>query len=552
MFDFICLNFERDDFVLLLNKGACVLNWAKISWIEQTLPFNEDYQDCYYHPEGYLESCYISLLESTLFLRESFSPHAWVIGEIGFGFGLNFLAAASLWVKTQKRERPLVFISCEQSPVRLQDLKKAHSRFAQVHPFAQTFYESYHSLCPGVNMRFYPEENIVLVLYIGSANAFFDNTSLSVDHWMFDGFNPQSNPECWNSALLKQITKNTCPGGTFGTFTAQGQFRRELETLGWHVHKKKGFANKRHCLTGKFPASLAARASKTPRKAYVTGKGISGVSTAYFLSLFGVNVYDDRPIGYQASDVPYIEGVPGFHQHLCDYTLFNIQSWSFSSELYRYFSQSGLATLNFGLKKTVLRESFKKKIHNASSHEFFQDIFSLERLGTAFFPRGFSAKSADIIEALSSLTDKKGSFELSTHDSYEALKQEDALICLCDPYRASYWETSIEHPSLLRGQLDSFVQDNKISWQQPSTERYDFSPIARKAETGQTRESSSFVGFRTLTPHRLPLFGKQSEKVYANLYHSHRGYSSAPFCALALTLEALQIFSYQRSEHRCL
>jgi tRNA U34 5-methylaminomethyl-2-thiouridine-forming methyltransferase MnmC len=66
------------------------------------------------------------------------------------------------------------------------------------------------------------------------------NTPNKFDLVFYDAFAPKYQPEMWNEAAMTHITNLIQPRGILVTYCAQGNFRRLLQNLGWHVDRIPG------------------------------------------------------------------------------------------------------------------------------------------------------------------------------------------------------------------------------------------------------------------------------------------------------------------------
>ncbi|HHI88978.1 MAG TPA: FAD-dependent cmnm(5)s(2)U34 oxidoreductase, partial [Hellea balneolensis] len=100
---------------------------ARLDWRAHDQPVARDFEDIYYSTDGGLEEC------REVFLRACQLPDAWrgkdvfVIGELGFGTGLNFLTTLKLWQETARAGQRLVYISVEGFPLDKDQLIRALS-----------------------------------------------------------------------------------------------------------------------------------------------------------------------------------------------------------------------------------------------------------------------------------------------------------------------------------------------------------------------------------------------------------------------------------------
>ena len=92
---------------------------ALIQWDENGEPISQVFGDVYFTKDhGLEETRYVFLHNNNLADRFSALDEnaLFVIGETGFGTGLNFLAAWQLWQKTAPKNAHLHFVSAEKFP----------------------------------------------------------------------------------------------------------------------------------------------------------------------------------------------------------------------------------------------------------------------------------------------------------------------------------------------------------------------------------------------------------------------------------------------------
>ena len=83
-----------------------------LDWQRESAPASTDFDDIYFSVDGGLEET------NQVFLKGCGLPERWldrdifVVGELGFGSGLNFLATWDCWLKTTKGWRKIAFRQC--------------------------------------------------------------------------------------------------------------------------------------------------------------------------------------------------------------------------------------------------------------------------------------------------------------------------------------------------------------------------------------------------------------------------------------------------------
>ena len=307
---------------------------AKLSWLENGLPYSEDFQDTYHSTEGaQAESRYLFLEGNQLALRwrsASRSPHhadgCFVIAELGFGCGLNFLETLALWTATQERPSRLHYLAFEKHPLTRADLARALKQWPELTTTAAELLGQYPEHSAGCHRLYFGDE-VILDLHYGDAgerlNAMTKSQTSAVDAWYLDGFSPSLNPSLWDLALTRAIAAHSKNGTTATSYSVAGSARRALIAAGFNATKRAGFGKKRHSLYAVMgnetelvqPAneheqrqrqSQTAQPQNIPRTdrqetsdqdVLVVGAGLAGCSTALALARRGhkVKIVDAAP-----------------------------------------------------------------------------------------------------------------------------------------------------------------------------------------------------------------------------------------------------------------
>ncbi len=165
------------------------------------------------------------------------------IAELGFGTGLNLLAAVAAWQAAGVPGR-FRFTSFEAYPMAAADRDRALAAFPEVAPLAA---ELSRAARIGAPFDLGPAEVLIVPGDVADTLPGFDGP---VDAWFLDGFAPQRNPAMWTPEVLSRVAAVTAPGGTFATYTAAGHVRRALADAGFAVERATGFAGKRHMSRG--------------------------------------------------------------------------------------------------------------------------------------------------------------------------------------------------------------------------------------------------------------------------------------------------------------
>ncbi len=211
---------------------------APISWIDGRVPRSCRFDDPYYSPQGGLaETRHVFLAGNGL--PERFRP-GFHIAELGFGTGLNALAAWAAWNASGMRG-PLRFTSFEAFPIAPDDMARALAAFPELEELTRALLACW-SAGPGS----FTLPGLRLTVITGDARRTLPAWPGRADAWFLDGFAPAKNPELWQPDLLEQVARHTRPGGSLATYTAAGRVRRALADAGFLVERRPGFGRKRH------------------------------------------------------------------------------------------------------------------------------------------------------------------------------------------------------------------------------------------------------------------------------------------------------------------
>ena len=214
-------------------------------WRDNGVPVSEMFDDPYYSLDNGLAETRHVFLEGNG-LPSRFAP-GFHIAELGFGTGLNLIAARQAW-QVAGMAGPLRFTSFEAFPMAPEDALRALSAFPETAPFAEDTADLL-----AEPTRPLIRDDIEMRLIVGDARDTLPAWEGRADAWFLDGFAPAKNPELWGADLLAEVARHTAPGGSFATYTAAGDVRRALVAAGFDVTRQPGYGRKRHMTTGRKP-----------------------------------------------------------------------------------------------------------------------------------------------------------------------------------------------------------------------------------------------------------------------------------------------------------
>jgi tRNA 5-methylaminomethyl-2-thiouridine biosynthesis bifunctional protein len=280
---------------------------AQLDWDDQGRPHSRVFDDVYFSDQSGLEETRYVFLEQNR-LQERFAAlpvgGRLVIGETGFGTGLNFLCAWQLFEQHAVAGARLHFVSVEKYPLSHADLQRALALWPELAPFAEQLLAQYIAIHQGFQRLVLDNGRVTLTLLIGDALEQLPQLDAQVDAWFLDGFAPAKNPDMWTAELFAQLARLAAPGSTISTFTSTGWVRRLINAAGFKMKRTPGIGHKWEILRGEFlgwPVETPPPAQGKPwfarpaplqgeRSALVIGGGLAGCATAASLAARGWNV----------------------------------------------------------------------------------------------------------------------------------------------------------------------------------------------------------------------------------------------------------------------
>ncbi|WP_085683496.1 MULTISPECIES: bifunctional tRNA (5-methylaminomethyl-2-thiouridine)(34)-methyltransferase MnmD/FAD-dependent 5-carboxymethylaminomethyl-2-thiouridine(34) oxidoreductase MnmC [unclassified Pseudomonas] len=284
-----------------------VMPHAQLDWDDQGRPRSRVFDDVYFSDQSGLDETRYVFLEQNR-LAERFAALSasgrLVIGETGFGTGLNFLCAWQLFEQHAVAGARLHFVSVEKFPLSPADLQRALALWPDLKPFSDQLLKHYVAIHQGFQRIVLDNGRVTLTLLIGDALEQLPQLDGQIDAWFLDGFAPAKNPEMWTAELFAELARLAAPGSTISTFTSTGWVRRLLNAAGFKMKRTPGIGHKWEILRGEFlgwPEDMPLPAADKPwfarpapltgeRRALVIGAGLAGCATAASLAARGWQV----------------------------------------------------------------------------------------------------------------------------------------------------------------------------------------------------------------------------------------------------------------------
>lgn len=265
-----------------------------LAWTPEGVPRAGAFDDVYFSKAGGLAEA------EAVFLAGTGLPELWrnrdrfAICELGFGAGINILAAWRAWKATRKDHAILHISTIEAFPLARADAAHAMAAFPEVAPLAAQLLAHWPVRAAGPQRLWFPQDGLTLIVHVGEAEPVLAGLVGSFDAWFLDGFSPARNPGMWTPALMARIAALSAPGARVATFTVAKDVRLALEGAGFAVEKQPGFGSKRERLEARLKAPPASAptpypyAAGRPKRVAILGAGIGGAACAAALARRGV------------------------------------------------------------------------------------------------------------------------------------------------------------------------------------------------------------------------------------------------------------------------
>lgn len=207
-----------------------------------------------------------------------------MVGELGFGTGLNIAALLDLWSRTRPAGAMLHVFTVEGHPITAEEAAKALARWPDLAAVTDPLVAHWPGRARGFHRIELPGLSALIDVAVMDAGEALDRWSGRADAWFLDGFSPALNPAMWSEAVLAAVAQRSAPGARAATFTVAGAVRRGLAAAGFDVEKRPGFGRKRERLE----ARLAGTSIDPPnRRVAIVGGGIAGASAARAVRALG-------------------------------------------------------------------------------------------------------------------------------------------------------------------------------------------------------------------------------------------------------------------------
>ncbi len=347
-------------------------------------PYSNAYQDRFFQDDAVAEITNI-FIEPNQLLGRIKNGSRIRIGELGFGFGLNFLVTAKFWFENNKNFNfhNLEYLAIDEALPTKAQILKIIKNFPELDEICHIFLKSYNLSHNDMQRIYFPSLKIRLTLVQNDVESGLKNLlgleNNQIDAWYLDGFDPSKNKSMWSNAVFQYMRFLSARNATFGTFTSAGFVKRGLKKFGFEVDKVQGFGKKRHKLIGSksLDGSYFSIQQNKKKKIGIIGTGIAASSVAYAAVQDGIDVemFESADcIAAGASGNPIAAMYPRFPVNNSPYSFLTAQSYFFAEKVY---SQMPNAYKNTGLlfsHSNDYQEEWIQDIENLNRSDLFEII----------------------------------------------------------------------------------------------------------------------------------------------------------------------------------
>ncbi|MFP5471817.1 MAG: tRNA (5-methylaminomethyl-2-thiouridine)(34)-methyltransferase MnmD [Bacteroidia bacterium] len=165
------------------------------------------------------------------------------IFEMGFGTGLNALVTKQF---AQKNNLKIDYSAIDAFPLSWDECQALNYLEQLNVPELAPFFQSIHQV--EWNKKIAIDERFSLhKIYAKIEEVILNET---YDLIYFDAFGPRAQSDMWTKEIFQKLYNATTNNGTFVTYCAKGQVRRDLESVGYKMERLQGPPGKREMLRG--------------------------------------------------------------------------------------------------------------------------------------------------------------------------------------------------------------------------------------------------------------------------------------------------------------
>ena len=209
--------------------------------------FSEPYQSTYHSMHGaWQESMHVFIQAGLFYVLENHEYPRIRIWEMGFGTGLNAFLS---WLVLQERPVHLDYLAIDLNPLPPSITNQLNYPKLCKHPHAVRTFDAIHRAAWGQPFEIGPHFTLTKI----QTDLSHYHPEGAVDLIYFDAFGPGCQANLWSKQVVQEQILPLCQKGTIlTTYSAQGLFRRNLQSTGFLVTKIPGPPGKREMIRAQF------------------------------------------------------------------------------------------------------------------------------------------------------------------------------------------------------------------------------------------------------------------------------------------------------------
>ncbi|ALQ07615.1 FAD-dependent cmnm(5)s(2)U34 oxidoreductase [Pseudoalteromonas sp. Bsw20308] len=442
---------------------------AQIHFNHSGTPVASDFDDIYFSDgNGLAESHYVFYDQNNIDtrLQNHDQPH-FVIAETAFGTGLNFLNAWQCFNDHIARQqvqnqldigvKRLHFISFEKHPLKLANLSQLLQAWPSFQPLSEELLAQYPINLEGCHRLEFNNGRVILDLYLGDVLNSISTMSYPqsgiVDAWFLDGFDPNKNPDIYQTSLFNALVDISKTNATLTTHTDAESVRKGLIDAGFSMQKTKGFSKKQNILFAKLKQANSSQSApayfnqdkSTLKNVAVIGGGIASSCILYSLAKRGIAsqlfCQDEKPAmgashNVQGAIYPHLQAKNSPHSELFAH------SFLYAKRLYNNLLSSGFnfdydwcGVLQHAVKKPLAdkHENLAQKqlwptqlMHNVTAEQGDEIAGVKTGYSGVFFEQGGWVNPPQLVNAMLSAANSINPFKSVFNCNIKQLKKTDS------------------------------------------------------------------------------------------------------------------------------
>jgi len=207
--------------------------------------YHEGLKETYHSFHGALqESVHVFIEKGLRFWRnKSGLPKEVDVFEVGFGTGLNALLAAQFAMESEVK---INLTTIEPYPLDIEIINQLNYAELIGQDQLKTVFEELHKSDWNKSV----EINSFFTIHKVKSKLEDFQTENRFDVLFFDAFAPSKQAELWTSDLMQKCFDLLGNGGVFTTYSAKGQLKRDLKSVGFQVETLPGPPGKKEMVRG--------------------------------------------------------------------------------------------------------------------------------------------------------------------------------------------------------------------------------------------------------------------------------------------------------------